>query len=102
MAKNPARATRLNRKVSMEVATDSRAKKAAEQAANKAAIKSMGKPTTKEEKMKMAVAQIHARDSEAFKKHAETRADAPLHGVDQVGFIPATPSMSKVPNVKTR
>ena len=97
-----ARATKLNRQVPLKLATDSQAKKAAEQAANKAAIKSMGKPVTKADKMKLAVAQIHARDSEAFKKHAETRADLPTRGIDQVNFIPADPSMAKVKNVKQR
>ena len=83
-----ARATRLNRSVSMETATDSRAKKAAEQVAAKAAIRSMGKPTTVDEKLKMTVALISARDGESFKKHVETRADAPLRGIDQLSFVP--------------
>ena len=92
----PARATRLNRQVPLKLATDSQAKKAAEQETNKARMRAMGKPTTKAEKMKLAVAQVHARDSEAFKKHAETRADMPARGIDQVSFIPNDPSMAKV------
>ncbi len=91
-----ARATRLNRQVPLKLATDSQAKKAAEQATNKARMKAMGKPATRADKMKLAVAQIHARDSEAFKRHAETRADSPARGIDQVGFIPNDPSMAKV------
>ncbi len=59
-------------------------------------MKAMGKPATRADKMKLAVAQIHARDSEAFKRHAETRADSPARGIDQVGFIPNDPSMAKV------
>ena len=56
MAKNPARATRLNRQVPLKLATDSQAKKAAEQETNKARMKAMGKPATRADKMKLAVA----------------------------------------------
>jgi len=92
----PARAVKLNRQVPLKLATDSQAKKAAEQVTNKARMKAMGKPATKADKMKLAVAQIHARDSEAFKRHSETRNDMPARGLDQVSFVPNDPSMAKV------
>ncbi len=95
MAKNPARATRLNRQVPLKLATCSEAKKAAEMIANKNLMKSLGKPVSLADKRKLAVAQIHARDSEAFKHHAEVRADTPARGVDKVSFIPANPSMAQ-------
>jgi hypothetical protein len=70
----------------METATSSTAKRAELQKQAKAELQAMRKSA---DPLTLTLATIHARDSEQFKK--QTRADAPLRGIDQISLGRTTP-----------